>query len=469
MADLNRRVAALHTGLVAVLLLAPMAGAGTWWWPTQGDWVETQHITASDADEPGARGLPSHWGMDFGSAIALDDDLMAISNQLTARDDDGGLEDGGDWIYLFERSQTGEWQEVAKLVPPDAQPGDAFGFSVALDAEARTVVAGNPAAQKIHIFEEVQDERWEQTASYVRPQDDCLPGCFGYDVGVSGTTAAAGVGTDLFLFERTHDSWSPAGTIPGGIHVAIEGMTLATMLINETADQPDYRIYTHDDGSWTVSEDILTSQIAADQGENTAPARIALSEDGGTLVISLPVDRRVQGVPTEWTGVDVGAIGSVWIFEKDEGGWVQTADLANPDPAPGERFGHAVAVTDELVAIGAPSDFHNGGENVGSAYVYRKSSGAWQYEAKLRNHDASGGDFYGDAVGASGTTVVVGATWDDNRRDGIPYPLDDEGDIPSAGDEGENAGSAYVYQQWDRNLAAGSEPIGLNGQGGGVR
>ena len=50
----------------------------------------------------------------------------------TGRDDENGMDSGA--VYVFERnSSTGfyPWQQIAKIVAPDAQAGDRFGVAIA--------------------------------------------------------------------------------------------------------------------------------------------------------------------------------------------------------------------------------------------------------------------------------------------------------------------------------------------------
>jgi hypothetical protein len=118
----------------------------------------------------------------------------------------------------------------------------------------------------------------------------------------------------------------------------------------------------------------------------------------------------------------------------------QVAKLASYDLVAGDGFGRAVAVSGDTVVVGVPED-DDFGINCGAAYIFERNQGGadqWLQVAKLTaTTDAGAGDRFGDAVGISGDTVVVGAPNDD--------------------DEGSESGSAFVFErnrggrnQWGR-------------------
>ncbi len=127
----------------------------------------------------------------------------------------------------------------------------------------------------------------------------------------------------------------------------------------------------------------------------------ALGLDGPTLVVGAHWHDLVGG------GVnDAGA----WVWRLTGGAWVQETKLT---PAPGSirRLGYAVAVDGERIAIGAP-DHDAFGSNVGAAYVYTASSGAWSLQAKLSDSGATFVDNFGAALDLDGDRLVVGLPYD---------------------------------------------------------
>ncbi len=91
-------------------------------------------------------------------------------------------------------------------------------------------------------------------------------------------------------------------------------------------------------------------------------------------------------------------------------------------------FGTSVAIDGDLLVAGLYD--HERGYRSGAAHVFHRDqggAGAWGHVAKITASDGAPRDEFGAAVAISGDTVVVGA-----RNDG---------------DNGENAGSVYVFQR----------------------
>jgi hypothetical protein len=78
---------------------------------------------------------------------------------------------------------------------------------------------------------------------------------------------------------------------------------------------------------------------------------------------------------------------------------------ASPD-----RFGAALSMDLEDVAIGVPGRFGGGGDEVGAVLVFRESAGTWTQWARVRPADADGGETerFGSAVSKLGGWLAVG-------------------------------------------------------------
>lgn len=437
-------------GLILVLafaVLLPVVGGGVEDTETPvGVWVESQHITPNDSHEPGVWDNPHHWGVLFGAEVALDGDTLAVSTQTNRHLDSGNETNTGfDWVYVFERGPDG-WVQTAKLLPPDPQPQDSFAFSLDLDRDSGVLVAGNPAADELHIFEQDDDGTWEHARKFQR-------GAWGYawDVSVSGTTVAASSTGTVFIYDKTDEGWAHTAALDGTAGpLDLAGEQIALRLWPEDRE---FAVYHRDDSGWTQEVELVPP--APDASGDPVPGSVDLREDGRLAVLGSPTDDRIYGADVP-VGVGMSASGSAWIHERTADGWERTAELTNPDPALYEKFGDSVSVSQNRVAIGAPGDLHNGGERAGAVYVYEKTQGEWTLTSKLRNSDGGpvgGGDGFGESVQLQGETLVAGAPYDDNRQDGVPPPLDDESQVPPCISQpvwrcgsGGGAGSVYVFE-----------------------
>ena len=144
----------------------------------------------------------------------------------------------------------------------------------------------------------------------------------------------------------------------------------------------------------------------------------AVAADGAWLMV---------GAPNESSGgVDAGA---VYVYELDNGNYVQRARLIASDGASGDSFGNAIDIDGDVAVIGAWQDNLAAGSGAGSAYVFERIAGVWTQRVKLMAPDAATADAFGFAVGVSGDAILIGASLDDIT--GV----------------GQNAGSAHLFRR----------------------
>jgi hypothetical protein len=199
-----------------------------------------------------------------------------------------------------------------------------------------------------------------------------------------------------------------------GAHVALEGGLALVSAMG--ADRPasnsgSVYAFRYSNGQWVQEGELVPSDGAA--GDEFG-ASLGLS--GGTLLVGAPGDD------------DMGSgSGSVYVFERSGGAWVERAKLIAPDGGAGDRLGGSLGLSGGLAVVGAADD-DDAGVNAGAAYLYRHDGAAWRFDAKLTGYDSESGDRFGDAVAAAADRVLIASTWDD--------------------DAGVNAGAAYLYE-WD--------------------
>lgn len=91
----------------------------------------------------------------------------------------------------------------------------------------------------------------------------------------------------------------------------------------------------------------------------------------------------------------------------------QTELAAFLDPHPGATFGTeygtSVDIDGDTMVVGAWDTSYQGKNHAGAAYVYRRVGGAWQFEAELHQPNPEIHDQFGRSVAVSGNVVVVGA------------------------------------------------------------
>jgi hypothetical protein len=153
------------------------------------------------------------------------------------------------------------------------------------------------------------------------------------------------------------------------------------------------------------------------------------SKDRFGNAVSLSGDLLAVGAPLhDGTAEDAGA---AYIFERNNDRWKQTAKLTPSDPAEKDRFGWDVAIDKDVVIVGSPLD-DDAGSKSGSAYIFvRNADGSWTEQAKLKSSDLAKGDQLGNTVDITRPSVaayaIVGAHFDD--------------------DAGDKSGSAYIFMR----------------------
>jgi len=86
------------------------------------------------------------------------------------------------------------------------------------------------------------------------------------------------------------------------------------------------------------------------------------------------------------------------------------ATLLAPDGAYSDKFGAAVAIDGDTIAVGAPQ--HSGSDIAiwaGVVYIFVRASGTWRLQAELTSDVPSYNSFFGRSVALEGDTLVAGA------------------------------------------------------------
>ena len=351
----------------------------------------------------------------FGGSVAVSGNTVVIG---AAGYDSGTMYFVGR-AYVFNVT-TGAL--VATLNNPTPAAYDDFGFSIAVSGNAVVVGAleddtGAVNAGSAYVFNAT-------TGVLVAPLNNPTPAIhdlFGNSVAVSGNTVVVGAWDEetgaghaglAYIFNATTGALvttlnnpSPANGFGFGASVAVSGNTLVVGAERYNTGANDY--------GWAYVFDTTTGALVATLN-NPTPADddyfgVSVAVSGTTVVVAAYYD-------------DTGATdaGSAYVFNGTTGALVAT--LNNPTPAEYDTFGASVAVSGNIVVVGAPYD-DTGAEDAGSAYVFNAATGA--LVATLNNPSPESSDFFGSSVAVAGNTVVVGAYGDDTWA--------------------EDSGSAYVF------------------------
>jgi hypothetical protein len=270
----------------------------------------------------------SEAGNEFGYAVAISGDVVVVGAH---KDDDKGRYSGS--VYVF-RNNGSTWIQEAKLLAGDALGGEKFGSSVAIDGDTIVVGAiyggeGDSKSGSVYVFK-YNGSDWEEEAElFVEPRGDSDK--FGYSVAIEGDTIIVGA---------PYHSYGE--DVSGAAYV-----------------------FRHSDATWIEEAKLTDSGLSEDARFGNS---VALS--GNTVVVgaykadALDVDNNLL--------LDVG---SVYVFRFDGSGWPEKAILTPSDAAAGDEFGYGVAISGDIVVVGAHKDDgldvdDNVMLDAGSAYIF---------------------------------------------------------------------------------------------------
>ncbi len=119
--------------------------------------------------------------------------------------------------------------------------------------------------------------------------------------------------------------------------------------------------------------------------------------------------------------------GVVNIVEFDGNGWSLVAVITGDDTLPQDRFGQAVGFSGSRIVVGAPQRDEGGENKIGAAYVFERIGGEWTQTAKLLASEPVEEDFFGEAVAIDGDRVVVSARRPQDGFKGAVYVFEHDG------------------------------------------
>jgi hypothetical protein len=119
--------------------------------------------------------------------------------------------------------------------------------------------------------------------------------------------------------------------------------------------------------------------------------------------------------PLRWSVVLLAPLAACGWFDVDEkdrpldaGPAAASGRLVVPELGPGDELGAAAAAGPGLLAVGAPGDDRQGSQ-AGAVHVLVQGGGGWSEESVIVAAEGLTGDRFGAAVALSGDTLAVGA------------------------------------------------------------
>lgn len=452
-------------------------------------------------------------GDQFGLSVAISGDTVVVgangedsnATGVNGNQADNSLSNSGA-AYVFVRDAGGTWTQQAYLKASNPDPSDLFGSSVDISGDTIVVgawlersnasgVNGNQADNSVlgsgaaYVFVR-SGTVWSQQAYLKASNSGSFNRYFGRATAVSGDTIVVGAIGDssgatgvngnqnnfnapnsgaAYVFVRNGTTWSQQAYVKAsntglgdnfGGSLALDGDTMvicakeeasnATGVNGNQSDNSAHRagaayVFVRDGTTW--------SQQAYLKASNTE----ALDEFG--VSVSLDNDTAVIGAwleDSETTGVngDEGLngapdSGAAYIFVRNGTTWSQQAYLKASNTDARDKFGGRVAVSGDLVIVGAWNEASNAtGMNgdqsnntapeSGAAYLFVRDGVSWTQQAYIKSSNSESGDWFGISIALSNSTVFIAAYLEDSNATGLNG---DQGDNSAT-----NSGAVYIFE-----------------------
>ena len=346
-------------------------------------------------------------GDGFGWSVSISGDRAIVG---TPWEDTGGVSAGT--AYIFERNGAGGWSEAVKIQAGDKQAGDLFGYSVSIDGD-RAIVGAHQTdtGGGAYIFERSGTGAWSEVAK-IQASDNQTGDFFGQSVAISGDRAIVGeYGEDIgafnagaaYIFERDGSGiWSETAKIQAsdkqasdlfGVSVSISGDHAIIGAYREDTGGSNvgaaYIFERNTNGVWSETAKIQASNKQADMKFG-----ISVAINGGHAIVG--ADQEDAG------GISVGA---AYIFERNtDGFWSEVAKIQAGDKEDGDLFGNSVSISGDRAIVGMR------GNHPGAAYIFeRNTNGVWSETAKIQASNKQVAMKFGYSVAISGGQAIVGA------------------------------------------------------------
>ncbi len=397
---------------------------------------------------------------DFGESIALsaDGNTLAVGAPLEGsaavgidgdQTDNGAFEAGA--VYLFSRDSDGIWQQTAYVKAGNTDPGDRFGYTVALSADGDTLAVSAPGedssslsintlpndnsavdAGAVYLFTRSDSGFWSET-DYIKADNTDSFDSFGSSLALSAD------GQTLVVGAQGEDSaMGPAGPLPSDNSASSAGAV--------------YLFVKPTDGLWYQKTFLKASN--ADGGDHFGRS-VSLDADGTTLAVGADLERSSADGPnadeSDNSAVNAGAV-YIFVLSSSEI-WYQQAYLKASNSDPDDRFGEtlSLAADGNTLIVGAPqedsyfsgvftNESDNSAQDSGAVYLFtRDSDEIWWQDTIIKAPNSDPADRFGSALAFSndGLLMVVGAPQEDSAATGING--DDLDNLAP------NAGAVYTF------------------------
>lgn len=371
----------------------------------------------------------------FGYSVALSGSRLAVGTPL---DDTGAANDGTVYVFDLAAAVPAVLVPVLTLANPDPASQDQFGFAIAMAGEVLAV--GLPFddatalnAGRVYVY----DFAGGYTSQATWILDNPAPVAndqFGYSVAVHGRKLVVGVPFDdegafhtgrAFVYDLNGATPTvPVASLAKEALVAEDKLGFSVGIWGDmvVAGVPSDDVGTFNTGSVAVFDlGSATPNLPVRMLTHASPS----AQDAFGAAVSVSGNRLVVGAPRNNTGGP--NVGIAYVFDLTGGNPTEPwLTLFHPEPGNGDEMGTTVAISGGLVAVGVSYADRDDIIDAGVVYVFDVNGPMPGVPvAVIPNPEPQPSDRFGNAVGLSGSRLIIGARLDDALA--------------------VNSGSAYLY------------------------
>jgi hypothetical protein len=347
-------------------------------------------------------------GYSIGCSVAVDNGVVMVG----ADGYNGGWPNviGKGYVFVFEKV-SGVWTQQVRLEDLAGTMNDEYGAAISIkNGYAYIGKPGNNAGE-VMIYKKNGTTWTYVTRLYGVSAGDRFGECLATDgsaiaVGApcDDTIAGADAGS-VQVFRKSAETWTSEGILTAtdavpndylGTSVAIEGGRLLIGAI---------RGY----GSYGCAY-IFEKNTTWSQKTRLTPYNTTIDGRSGHCV-ALVGDAVWVGAYNSDTYAHWYA-GLVNEYRLQSGVWQNTNLITAGDSGFYMKFGSALDMDGQRIAVGVPRDTSPYGANTGSVYVFVKTNGVWQIEAFLMDDTPMTVEYFGSSVDIEGDCVMVGTPQD---------------------------------------------------------
>ncbi len=372
----------------------------------------------------------------FGVSVAM----TATTAVIGANAHDTGGKNNAGAAYVFVKSGS-TWTLEQKLVASDGVANDQFGYSVAVAGD--TIVVGardvDPPSTTdtgaAYVFTRT-GTTWTQRQKLLPPTGAATKGGVGHRVAIEGDVIvvssalsgpSAAVSGTAFVYQRSGSTWSYVDALSPPV-----ATTVAEQFGCALALGPDRLLVgarTHDGGGKVDSGGVYVyarTNVSTFTLQTTLHAADAQVGDNFGTAVAIDGSSAVIGAFEASHSGKIGA-GAAYVFTGSGATWTQQAKLVASDAVGADLFGESVAISGDVVTIGASRVDAAGMNNAGAAYPFQRVGTTWTEQRRFVAFDGAANDEFGHALAMAGDAVLVSAL---------------VADVTTKPD----AGAAYVYR-----------------------